>query len=79
VRPLRDGTGAVEAASVVMLRFQWDSLHRRDRILARDVGAVDLALRPAIVEPTEPSDARAIHPGLLTGEADRRRDEVAAA
>ena len=42
----------------MMLRFQWDSFHRRDRILARDVGAVDLGLRPAIVELSDSSDAR---------------------
>jgi hypothetical protein len=31
------------------LRFHWDSLRRRDHILAHDVRAVDLGRRPAVV------------------------------
>ncbi len=36
----------------MMLRFQWDSLRRGDRILARDVPATDRRLR-LVVEPVE--------------------------
>ncbi len=34
----------------MMLRFQWDSLRRGDRVLVHDVDASDLGLRPAVVE-----------------------------
>lgn len=33
----------------MMLRFQWDSLRRGDRILVHDAGSSDLRLRPAVV------------------------------
>jgi hypothetical protein len=33
----------------MMLRFQWDSLHRGDRVLVHDARSADLALRPAVV------------------------------
>ena len=37
VRPVRCHPPAVEAASVMMLRFQWDSLRRGDHVLVHDV------------------------------------------
>jgi hypothetical protein len=42
----------------MMLRFQWDSLRRGDHILVHDVRAVDLGLRPAIVELVDSSGPR---------------------
>jgi hypothetical protein len=33
----------------MMLRFQWDSLRRGDRLLVHDAAAADLGLRPAVV------------------------------
>jgi hypothetical protein len=44
----------------MMLRFPWDSFHRRDRSLARDVDALDTALRTAILELADPNDACAM-------------------
>ena len=42
----------------MMLRFQWDSLHRGDHILVHDVRTADLGLRPAIVELVDSSGSR---------------------
>ena len=42
----------------MMLRFQWDSLRRGDRVLVHDVDASDLGLRPAVVELVDASGSR---------------------
>jgi hypothetical protein len=42
----------------MMLRFQWDSLHRGDHILFHDVRSADLGLRPAVVELVDSTSGR---------------------
>ena len=57
----------------MMLRFQWDSLRRGDHILVHDVHAVDLGLRPAIVELVDSSGPRRDIAARYTDGADAGR------
>ncbi len=55
------------------LRFHWDSLRRGDRILAREVRAVDLGRRPAVVALVDSSGPRRDHAARSTAGADAGR------
>ena len=62
MRPVRCHLLPSEAAPVMMLRFQWDSLRRGDHILVHDVRTADLGLRPAVVELVDSSGPDATSP-----------------
>ena len=47
--PSPSSPAAVEAASAMRLRFQWDSLRRGDWLLVQDAGSPDRGLGPAVV------------------------------
>ena len=76
----------------MMLRFQWDSLRRGDRILVHDAGAADLGLRPAVVVLVDssgprrdiaarysdgPDAGRVVRPGRFASHADPINDAAA--
>ena len=58
MRPVRRSPAPIEAGRIMMLRFQWDSLRRGDRVLVHDPLTVDLGLRPATVELVDTGGSR---------------------